>query len=278
MLPFLVIVATHPRLGFIGEVPTPSESDSSLGVAPIPHPRFPKSFPCRTSENSPVSPAIATDPEAPFSKSCVCHTSETPGEVSFEPTGSSPSLLPPIPLSHLPAIPFIFRHLHTLLHLPKPQLLRFQAIAHSLPKTTRGGGRSVLLASRLLTPAGGPHGFIHIPGGLFAGITLALVAMLKILKIVLENFRASLVQAFSGGIIQRGFGLLLGRAVRMLPEPHDRSVSAPIVLALPVALTLHLLVQRINQQIVCPEDKRNPHDPQNHEPLEHRTETPSPKF
>src|SRR4029077_6662298 len=78
MLPFLVIVATHPRLGFIGEVPTPSESDSSLSVAPIPHPRFPKSFPCRTSENSPVSPAIATDPEAPFSKSCVCHTSETP--------------------------------------------------------------------------------------------------------------------------------------------------------------------------------------------------------
>jgi hypothetical protein len=82
MLPFRVFVATHPRrpprLGFIGEVPTPSESDSSLGIAPIPHPRFPKSFPCHTSENSPVSPAIATDPKTPFSKSCVCHTSETP--------------------------------------------------------------------------------------------------------------------------------------------------------------------------------------------------------
>jgi hypothetical protein len=39
-----------------------------------------------------------------------------------------------------------------------------------------------------------------------------------------------------------------------------------------------LLVQRINQQIVSSQDKRNPYDPQNHEPLEHGTETPSPKF
>jgi len=135
-----------------------------------------------------------------------------------------------------------------------------------------------LLTSRLLASGGGSHGEIHIAGGLFTGIALALVAMLKILKIVLENFRASLAQAFSGGIIQRGFGLLLGRAVRMLPEPHDSGISAPIVLALPVALSLHLLVQRINQQIVCPQDKSNPHDPQNHEPLEHRSETPSPRL
>ena len=131
---------------------------------------------------------------------------------------------------------------------------------------------------RLLTPGGGSHGEIHIAGGLFAGITLALVATLKILKIVLENFCTSHAQAFSGGLVQRGFGLLLGRSVRMLPEPHDSGISTPIVLALPFALSLHLLVQRINQEVVCPQDKHNPDDPQNHEPLEHRTETPSLKF
>src|SRR5260370_26132483 len=64
----------------------------------------------------------------------------------------------------------------------------------------------------------------------------------------------------------------------MLPELHDGRVSAPIILSLPVALSLHLLVQRINQQIVSSQDKRNPYDPQNYEPLEHGTETPSPKF
>jgi hypothetical protein len=39
-----------------------------------------------------------------------------------------------------------------------------------------------------------------------------------------------------------------------------------------------LLVQRVNQQVVSPQDEHNPRDPQNHEPLEHRTETPSPRF
>jgi hypothetical protein len=135
-----------------------------------------------------------------------------------------------------------------------------------------------LLADRLLVKGRGSHGFIHIAGGLFAGIALALVAMLKILKVILEDFRARLAQAFSGGFVQLGFGLLLGRAVRMLPELHDRSISAPIVLALPVALSLHLLVQRINQEVVRPQDEYNPGGPQNHKPLEHGAETPSPKF
>lgn len=125
---------------------------------------------------------------------------------------------------------------------------------------------------------GGSHSFIHVAGGLFAGITLALIAVFQILEVILENFRASLAQTFSGGFAQSGFGLLLGRAIRMLTELHDRSVSAPIVFALPFALSLHLLVQRINQEVVSPQDKRNPDDPQNHEPLEHGTETPSLKF
>ena len=55
----------------------------------------------------------------------------------------SPAVRPSLyPLSHYPqfAIPFLFRFLRTLLHLPKSQLLYFQALAHSLRKTTRGGG------------------------------------------------------------------------------------------------------------------------------------------
>jgi hypothetical protein len=234
----------------------------------------------------------------------------------------------------LQTYPFSFHTLAHSLARSKTQLICFQAIAHSLPKTPGVGGyrsslyspfppprthsylfpfnlqlsiedpdlvgtvnlfsavshgtrvtasffaeRSTpLLADSLRTLGGGSHGFIHVAGGLFAGIALALVAMLKILKIILENFRASLAQAFSGGFVQLGFCLLFGRAIRMLPELHDRSVSAPIALALPVALSLHLLVQRINQEVVRPQDEYNPCGPQNHKPLEHGAETPSPNL
>src|SRR5260370_20830123 len=47
---------------------------------------------------------------------------------------------PPVPLSHFPAIPFIFILLRTLLHSPKLQPFCFQALPHFLPKPTRGGG------------------------------------------------------------------------------------------------------------------------------------------
>src|SRR5216684_7430654 len=151
-----------------------------------------------------------------------------------------------------------------------------------------GGGGQLLLTGnskriwrppgRLLTPGGGSHGFIHMRGGLFAGIALALIAALQILKIILQNFRASFAHASSGGLVQRVFGLLFGRAVRMLTELHDSRISVPIVRVLPIALALHLLVQRINQQIVSPQNEYNPYGPQNHEPLEHGAETPSPNF
>jgi hypothetical protein len=39
-----------------------------------------------------------------------------------------------------------------------------------------------------------------------------------------------------------------------------------------------LLVQRIDQEIVGPQNQYDPYGPQNHEPLEHGAETPSPKF
>src|SRR5258708_896005 len=45
----------------------------------------------------------------------------------------------------------------------------------------------VLLTDRLRPPARGSHRFIHIAVGLFAGITLALIAALKVLKVILQN-------------------------------------------------------------------------------------------
>src|SRR5437016_10481280 len=136
-----------------------------------------------------------------------------------------------------------------------------------------------LLTNRLLARGGSLHGFIHIGVGLLAGVALALVAALEVFKIILEDFRASLAHAFSGSLIQRGFGLLLGRAIRMPRELHDRGVGAQIALILRVAVPLHLLVQRVNEQVVGPQDKHNPRDSQNREPLKQDAEpAPSPKF
>ena len=135
-----------------------------------------------------------------------------------------------------------------------------------------------MLASHLRMLRGSSHGFIHCAGGLFAEFALALVAALQILKVVLENFRASRAQSFSRRLVHGGFGLLLRRAIGMLPEPHNGSISAPIVLTLPFPLSLHLLVQRINQEIVSPQNEYDPYGPQNHEPLKHAMETPSPNF
>src|SRR6266705_1665157 len=139
---------------------------------------------------------------------------------------------------------------------------------HTLCTKTPGVG-DVLLPDRLLTPVGDPHGIIHIAVGLFAGIALALIAALQVLKIILENFRASLAQAFLGSLVQWGFGPLLGRTIRMLTELHDSVVSAPIVLILPLALSRHLLFQGVNQEIVGPQNENEPRDPKNGEPLEH---------
>ena len=138
---------------------------------------------------------------------------------------------------------------------------------------------AALLTDRLLARGGSPHGFIHVGVGLFAGIALALVTVLKVFKISLEDFLAWLAHAFSGRLIQRGFGLLFGRAIRMPRELHDRGVSAPIALVLQVARSLHLLVQGVNKEIVSPQDEHDPRDPQNHQPLKHTAEpTPSPTF
>src|SRR5712664_659721 len=65
---------------------------------------------------------------------------------------SSGSRLPiPYPLSptcpqQSRGIPFLFTFLRNLLHSRKSQLFSFQAIPHSLRKTTRGGGPSAVFA------------------------------------------------------------------------------------------------------------------------------------
>jgi hypothetical protein len=141
------------------------------------------------------------------------------------------------------------------------------------------GSSSIFRTSCLLACGGDSHGIVHVGVDLFAGIALALVTVLEVFKIGLENFLACLAYAFSGSFIQCGFGLLFGSPVRMLRELHDRGVSAPIALVLRVAVPLHLLVQRVNQQVVGPEDQHNPRDPQNREPLKQDAEpAPSPKF
>ncbi len=72
--------------------------------------RFPKFFPCHTSENSSVSPVTATDPKTPSRKPFACHTSETPR------AGSQHSNLQPSNIQTIPqSIPFHFTLLRTLL-------------------------------------------------------------------------------------------------------------------------------------------------------------------
>src|SRR6266702_4631814 len=89
-------------------------------------------FRCRTSEKSPRNSNHCHTSKTTVFNPCVCHTSETPWGSTL-PTWEVTTRLP-----HLKF--FLFILLRTLLRLQKSQLLYFQAITHSLPKTTRGGG------------------------------------------------------------------------------------------------------------------------------------------
>src|SRR5260370_17762046 len=65
----------------------------------------------------------------------------------------------------------------------------------------------------------------------------------------------------------------------MFTELLDGVKGAPVSAVLLLALSRDLLVQRVNQKVVGPQDEREPRDPKNNEPLEHGEEpTPSPKF
>src|SRR5882762_8287438 len=116
------------------------------------------------------------------------------------------------------------------------------------------------------------NGLIHIRVCLLARFTVTLITTFKVLKITLKNSRANLAQAFLTGFVQCGLCLLLGSLVCMFAELLDGVKSAPVRPVLPLALSRHLLVQGINQEVVSPQDEREPCDPKNHEPLEHGAE------
>jgi len=116
------------------------------------------------------------------------------------------------------------------------------------------------------------NGLIHIRVCLLARFTVTLITTFKVLKITLKNSRANLAQAFLTGFVQCGLCLLLGNFVRTFAELLDGVKSAPVRPVLPLALSRHLLVQGINQEVVSPQDEREPCDPKNHEPLEHGAE------
>ena len=116
------------------------------------------------------------------------------------------------------------------------------------------------------------NGLIHIRVCLLARFTVTLITTFKVLKITLKNSRANLAQAFLTGFVQCGLCLLLGSFVRTFAELLDGVKSAPVRPVLPLALSRHLLVQGINQEVVSPQDEREPRDPKNHEPLEHGAE------
>src|SRR6266700_3887774 len=59
-------------------------------------------------------------------------------------------------------IPSLFTVLRTLLHCAKAQLFSFQSFPHSLPKTTRGGGRYGPLMGTPTIARTGPLGFTYL--------------------------------------------------------------------------------------------------------------------
>src|ERR1700682_1792904 len=131
----------------------------------------------------------------------------------------------------------------------------------------------------LLPPGGYSDGLTHVRVGFLARFALALITMFKVLKILLKNSRANLAQAFLVGFVQGGLCRVLGPFVWMRAELLDGVKGAPVSPVLPFALSRHLLVHGVNQEVISSQDKRDPRDPNNHEPLEHAAEpTPSPQF
>src|SRR5438270_6101716 len=108
-------------------------------------------------------------------------------------------------------------------------------------------------------PTGSPfwhaNGFIHITVCFPAGFALALITALQVLQIILKNSDAILVQASLASLFECGPCFLLGAGVRTFTELLDGVKGAPINAVLPLALSHHLLVQGINQEIVGPQDK-----------------------
>jgi hypothetical protein len=120
----------------------------------------------------------------------------------------------------------------------------------------------------LFALGGDSDGFIHIGDGLLAGIAVALIAVLKVVQIILKEFHAKPGEAFLTGVVQGDLGLQFVDGVGMFAELLDGGIGAPVG----AVLALALFVQRVNQEVVGPQDKHHARDPQNHEPLEHDAE------
>src|SRR5260370_34745834 len=260
-------MASHPR----------RPPDSWLGLAPISHPLSPNShlsplesavldkhrvLPVFSRNRLLTSPLECAVPRDPTCKSFRMRTSKKLGGTRLH--------------AHLPSSVYTSKF-----RIPQalclPLLRKHRGVwgysSHSgTRRSSLASGGGVLLTDRLLPPGGRSHGFIHIAVDLFAGIALALIAALQVLKIILENFRARLAQAFSRSLVQCGFGLLLGHTIRVLTELHDSVVSAPIVPVLSLAFSGDLLLQCVHQEIVGSQNENEHPDPQNGELLEHGAE------
>ena len=160
-----------------------------------------------------------------------------------------------------------------------PPSLRIPPLATHHSSLGLGRRRSVLLANCLLAPGRYSDGLTHVRVGFLARFAVALITMFKVLKILLKNSRANLAQAFLVGFVQCGLCRMLGTFVWMCPELLDGVKGAPVSPVLPFALSRHLFVQGVNQEVIGPQDESEARDPKNHEPLEHAAEpTASPKF
>jgi hypothetical protein len=127
----------------------------------------------------------------------------------------------------------------------------------------------------LFAVGGDLHGFIHIGDSFFARVAVALIAVLKVFEIVLEDFHTNPGQAFLAGVVQGVLGFQLRGSVGMFAELLDGGIGGPVG----AVLALAFFVQRVNQEIVGAQDEDDGRDPKNHEPLKHDAErTASGKF
>src|SRR5260370_1443600 len=145
MLPFCVFAAIHfrsvssfPRLCDLRDfcVEIPLSFDSHCYTAPNTSAKL-------AQKNSFQISALRTLSFSVSRKSCICHSYEN-CRVCTNNSHSGTRHAPfPAPASKLQGLTSVFSHscalFCTFLHSSKTQLFCFQAIPHSLPKTTRGG-------------------------------------------------------------------------------------------------------------------------------------------
>lgn len=117
--------------------------------------------------------------------------------------------------------------------------------------------------------AGRADGVVHIGVGFFAGGAVALVAMLEVLKISLQNDLASLAKASGASFGESVLGSLRRIIAGLRAELLNGVERAPVKFVLPLAFASHRLVQGIDQEVVQTQDEKQPDDPEGQKPLVH---------